>query len=180
MANVARLDAHCKGQDALLQTLSESRWRDRRWLLRFYGSGPDLPYLQRLAKFYNIADQVEFRGHVADVQSIWADNHLLVLPSRSEGTPLSLVEAMICGRPSVVTDVGGNTEWVDEPATGFVADAPSANSLNGALERAWEARDRWEVIGRRAHQAAVAKADPRPEENVLSLLVENGVKASSS
>jgi glycosyltransferase involved in cell wall biosynthesis len=172
LANVARLDAKCKGQDVLLQALSAEPWKQRRWFLRFYGAGPDRPYLERLADYYQIADKVEFCGHVSDVQSIWADNHLLVMPSRSEGTPLSLVEAMICGRPSVVTDVGGNTEWIDEPATGFVAEAPSARSLNSALERAWEAQERWESIGERAHQAALSKIDPHPEETILSMLVQ--------
>ena len=109
---------------------------------------------------------------MSDIRSIWADNHLLVMPSRAEGTPLALVEAMICGRPSVVTDVGGNTEWIDEPSTGFVAEAPSARSLDNALERAWEARGHWESIGQRAHQVAVSKADPEPGEAVLSLLLQ--------
>jgi L-malate glycosyltransferase len=172
MANVARLDAQCKGQDLLLHALSGESWKHRHWLLRFYGSGDDRSYLERLTAHYNLAGKVEFCGHVSDVRSIWADNHLLVMPSRSEGTPMALVEAMICGRPSVVTDVGGNIEWIDEPSTGFVAEAPSARSLNNALERAWESRQRWELIGQRAHEVAITKADPPPEEMVLSLLLQ--------
>jgi glycosyltransferase involved in cell wall biosynthesis len=172
MANVARLNLQFKGQDILLEALGGERWRHRRWLLRFYGSGPDRPYLERLARHYGIGEKVEFRGHVADIRSVWADNHLLVMSSRSEGTPLSLVEAMICARPSVVTDVGGNLEWVDEPATGFVAEAASARCLDVALERAWEDRDRWESIGQSAHDAAMSKIDLHPDETVLSLLVE--------
>ena len=170
MANVARLEVRYKGQDVLLQALSGEHWRRRPWLLRFYGAGPDRPYLERLTRYYGLDEKVEFCGHVGDVRSIWAENHLLVMPSRSEGTPLGLVEAMICGRPSVVTDVGGNIEWVNEPSTGFIADAPSARSLNNALERAWEVRERWECIGQRAHQVAGSKMDPHPDETVLSLL----------
>jgi glycosyltransferase involved in cell wall biosynthesis len=180
MANVARLDAQCKGQDVLLQALSGEPWKGRRWLLRFYGDGPDRPYLERLTNYYGLSGMVEFCGHISDVRSIWADNHLLVMPSRSEGTPLSLVEAMICGRPSVVTDVGGNLEWVDEPATGFIADAPSASSLNHALERAWGARGCWELAGHRAHQLALSKVDPHPEEAILALLIEGTAPPGSS
>jgi L-malate glycosyltransferase len=179
MANVARLNVEFKGQDVLLQALGGENWKQRRWLLRFYGAGSDRSYLERLAEHYNIAEKVEFRGHVGDIRSIWADNHLLVLSSRSEGTPLSLVEAMICGRPSVVTDVGGNIEWVDESSTGFVAEAPSARSLNNALERAWGARECWESIGRRAREVALSKIDPHPEETMLSLLVEDRAQLSS-
>ncbi len=175
MACVARLDLAFKGQDVLLQALGGEEWQRRRWLLRFYGAGRDRPFLERLAQKYGIAERIEFCGHVRDIRSVWADNHLLVLPSRSEGTPLSLVEAMICGRPAVVTDVGGNLEWIDERATGFVADAPSPRSLAHALERAWEAVDSWEAIGQRAHQVARSQVDPNPEETVLSLLVEDRV-----
>lgn len=71
-----------------------------------------------------------------------------------------------------MTDVGGNLEWVDEPATGFVAEATSAKCLDVALERAWKARDRWESIGQSAHDAAMSKIDPHPDETVLSLLVK--------
>lgn len=172
IAAVARLESHIKGQDVLFEALGGEDWRHRPWRLRLYGQGRGRPYLERLARHYGIDDKVEFRGHVPDVRSIWADNHLLVMASRSEGTPLSLVEAMICARPSVVTDVGGNLEWVEEPATGFVAEAPSARSLGGALERAWEARDRWEAIGRRAHEVATSRIDPHPDETILSMLEE--------
>jgi glycosyltransferase involved in cell wall biosynthesis len=178
MANVARHDVQCKGQDLLLQALSGEDWRRRRWVLRLYGTGPDREYLERLARYYDIADKVEFRGHVSDIRSVWADNQLLVMPSRSEGTPLALVEAMICGRPSVVTDVGGNAEWVDEPSIGFVAEAPSARSLGNALGRAWEAREHWESIGHRAHRVAVSKADSNPGEAILSLLLNAGPEAA--
>lgn len=177
MATVARLESHIKGQDVLFEALGGERWRWRDWRLRLYGAGGDRPYLERLARHYGIDGKVEFGGYVADVRSIWAENQLLVMPSRSEGTPLALVEAMICGRPAVATDVGGNIEWVDEPATGFIADAASARSLGSALERAWEVRDHWEAMGRRAHQAAAARMDPHPDETVLSMLVEAGEAA---
>jgi L-malate glycosyltransferase len=174
-ASVARLHIDYKGQDVLLQTLGDHSWRQRRWRLRLYGDGSDRTYLERLAGYYGIANRVGFCGHVADIRSIWAENDLCLLASRSEGTPLSLVEAMISGRPSVVTDVGGNLEWIDEPSTGFIADAPSPRAFGNALERAWNARASWEQIGRRSHEVAMSKLDPNPEDTLLALLVEDRV-----
>jgi glycosyltransferase involved in cell wall biosynthesis len=170
MANVARMNINYKGQDVLFEALAGGHWRDRRWVLRLYGAGPDRPFLERLARHFGIADRVEFRGHVADIRSVWAENHLLVMPSRSEGTPLAMVEAMLCARPSVVTDVGGNVEWVEEPATGFIADAPLPRCLDAALGRAWEARDHWDAIGRRAHEVAMSRIDLHPDETILAML----------
>src|SRR5262249_46331394 len=118
-----------------------------------------------------------FAGHVPDIRGIWADNHLLVLPSRSEGTPLSLVEAMLCGRPAVVTDVGGNAEWITEPDTGFIAEAPSTRSVAGALERAWTARHLWAEMGERAHEKARRQVDPDPGGTLLNI-IERAVDCS--
>jgi glycosyltransferase involved in cell wall biosynthesis len=172
MAVVARLQVWAKGQDVLLEALGGDAWKGRPWRLRFYGDGGDRAYLERLARYYGIGEKVDFRGHVGDVRSIWAENHLMVMPSRSEGTPLALVEAMTCARAAVATDVGGNAEWVAEPDTGFLAEAASARSLGAALGRAWDARDAWEEIGRRAHEAAAARIDPHPDETILAMIAE--------
>jgi len=172
LASVARLAAAHKGQDILFETLGAPMWRERDWQLRLYGEGPDRKYLEELAHYFGIAERVKFVGHVNDVRGVWGENHLLVLPSRAEGTPLALVEAMICGRPSVVTDVGGNTEWVEEMRTGFVAEAFTARSFGAALERAWLARDRWEQIGLQAHEQALIKFDRSPGSSLLRVLLD--------
>jgi glycosyltransferase involved in cell wall biosynthesis len=95
---------------------------------------------------------------------------LLILPSLSEGTPLSLIEAQLCARPALVTRVDGNPEWVDDGETGFIAEAPSVHHLSLALERAWEARDRWQEIGNAARAQCVVKRDPDPAGALLKLL----------
>ena len=174
LACVARLDASDKGQDLFFAALADPRWRSRDWILRLYGDGRHRNYLKDVVNYYGIADRVEFRGHVADARGIWTDNHLLVLPSRCEGTPIALVEAMIWGRPAVVTDVGGNAEWVSEPRNGFVAEAPTVKSLAAAMERAWAARDRWQGLGANAHEDAMALYDPNPEQTLLQMLVKAG------
>jgi glycosyltransferase involved in cell wall biosynthesis len=169
-ACVARLEASFKGQDLLFEALAADRWKNRDWQLRLYGDGIDRGYLERVARMYGLGGRIQFAGHVADVRGIWADNHLLVLPSRSEGTPLSLVESMLCGRPAVVTDVGGNAEWITEPETGFIAEAPSTISIARALERAWEARDLWPVMGARAHEKTRTQVDQDPGGTLVDLI----------
>lgn len=174
-ANVARLDVAFKGQDILLEAFSKEVWKQRDWICRFYGDGPDQQYLQRLAQHYEIHDRVQFLGHVNDIRSIWSSNHILVLPSRGEGTPLSLIEAMICGRPSIATDVGGNAEWLEEKIVGFIAEAPTAKSLGVTLERAWLLRNQWKDMGVRAHDYAIAKVDPLPGKSLLQLVIKSAI-----
>ena len=174
-ATVARLDASQKGHDILFEALSRPPFRDREnWRLSLFGGGADEEYLRRLCRHFGIENRVEFRGYVADVRNIWREHLLLLLPSRAEGTPLSLIEAMLCGRPAVVTDVGGNSEWIDEGMTGYIAEAPTAHSYGAALERAWADRELWQARGRAAHDSAIAKIDHHPGGTVLSALVGAG------
>jgi len=149
LACVARMDLAAKGQDLLLQTLARPEWRDRPVELNLYGAGAHEPALRRLAGMLQV-NNVHFRGHVNNIRAIWEQNHLLVLPSRYEGLPLALVEAMWCGRPAVVTDVGGNAELCGDNETGFVAPAANLSSFTQTLERAWEQRTEWPRLGQAA------------------------------
>jgi glycosyltransferase involved in cell wall biosynthesis len=149
LACVARISLAAKGQDLLLLTLARPEWRDRPVELNLYGRGPDEPALRRMASMLKL-NNVKFRGHVKNIRAIWEENHLLVLPSRYEGLPLALVEAMWCGRPAVVTDAGGNSELCIDGETGFVAPAATVMSLSHALDRAWEKRSEWPKLGHAA------------------------------
>ncbi len=171
-ASVARLEVSFKGQDILFEIFSSPIWQQRNWQCHLYGSGPDQAYLEALAAHYGITNKIKFMGHVNDVRSIWSDNHILLLPSRSEGTPLALIEAMLCGRPAVVTDVGGNVEWIEDGQTGFVAEAPTAKLFGAALNRAWLAQNDWKQMGINAHEYLTKKLDNSPGKSLLKLLLE--------
>jgi glycosyltransferase involved in cell wall biosynthesis len=149
LACVARINPSAKGQDLLIQTLALPEWRDRPVELNLFGIGADEEPLRRTAGMLKL-NNVNFRGRVENIRAIWEQNHLLVLPSRYEGLPLALVEAMWCGRPAVVTDVGGNTELCTDGKTGFVASAPTLSSFSQTLQRAWERRNEWSEMGRAA------------------------------
>jgi glycosyltransferase involved in cell wall biosynthesis len=171
LACVGRLDAYVKGYDLLLEALQGFAADGAAWRLRLYGEGPDRGYLQGLASYLGLSDRVELAGHAPDIREVWAGSHLLVLTSRTEGVPLGLVEAMLCGRPSVVTDVGGVGEWIAEPETGFVAPSPTVPAIREALVRAFAARGRWRAIGRAAHETAAPRIGD-PGADLLRLLRE--------
>jgi glycosyltransferase involved in cell wall biosynthesis len=178
MAMVARLECAVKGQALVLQALTRPQWRDRCWELNIYGRGPDESYLRDLIAFVRLQDRVRLRGHVDDVRTIWAENQLLVMASSGEGKPLALTEAMLCGRPAVVTDVGGNAELITEAVTGFVAESATLASLGKALERAWQQKEHWDVMGCRAHRIMMKRLQPPPEELLARLLMQ-GKKPSA-
>jgi len=171
LACVGRLHTDAKGQDVLLEALSTAAARDRPWTLSLFGEGRDRGRLETLARFFGIADRVHFRGQTNDIRAVWIEHHLLVLPSRAEGTPLAMVEAMLLGRPCVVTDVGGCTEWVRDGIEGFVASTATPSAVADALARAWEARHRWSEMGLAATARAVSLHDPDPGRTLLELML---------
>ncbi|MCB2408206.1 glycosyltransferase [Hymenobacter lucidus] len=150
LACVGRLFLSDKGQDVLLQVLAQDQWRQRAVHLTFYGSGPDEAAIHGMVSFLELEAQVSFVRHVADIAQVWQTHHALLLPSRYEGLPLVMVEAMLSGRPVIAADAGGIAELLDDNKTGFLAAGSTFQALNEALERSWAARSRWPQIGAEA------------------------------
>lgn len=161
-----------KGHDTLLEVLSNEDWEKRDWRLNVYGDGPGKKYLVDLVSFFKLNDKVDFHGYVDDIIKVWQQNHLLLIPSAGEGLPISLVEAMLCGRPAVVTDVGGNTEVITEGETGFIAAAPTVSSFSAALERAWQNKGQLQKLGLNAYSSIQEKLDFTPQIKVYNYLTK--------
>lgn len=96
------------------------------------GEGPQQAALQRLAGELDIAGRVHFAGWRADVPAILAAAEMLVLPSRWEGMPNVVLEAMAAARPVVATQVEGVVELLGELAS---EQAVSVGDLEGFTER---------------------------------------------
>lgn len=99
------------------------------------GDGPCGPRLRRLTGELGLTDRVHFLGAVRDVAAVLGRASLFVLPSRSEGISLTLLEAMARGLPCVATRVGGNPEVVLDGETGLLVPAGSPDALATTLLR---------------------------------------------
>ena len=107
---------------------------------------------------------VSFKGEEADIRTIWTENHALILPSRYEGLPLVIIEAMLCGRMVITTEIAGNSEYIIDGEHGFIADAPTCKSLDATMERAWSRRADWALMGIQARAHAMKEIPPNPIE----------------
>lgn len=161
LASVGRLDSFQKGYDLIIDVLARPEWKGRAVSVDIYGNGGNERSFRRLADWRG-AERVTFAGFTNDIENIWATHHALLMPSRVEGLPLALVEAMLCGRPAIVTDVGGMTEFVEHGVHGFVAPAATAGFVAQAMEAAWERRHEWQAMGEAAGRRAreLVPADP--------------------
>ena len=112
------------------------------------GAGPLRGRMERMARKAGISDSVRFLGAIphAEVARRMNAAHCLCLPSRSEGMPNVVLEAMASGLPVVATAVGEVPFLVKDGETGFVVngedDVPArlAAALMQALEKKWERR----------------------------------------
>lgn len=169
LACVANLHALHKGHDLLFEVLRQEKWQTRSIEVDLYGEGPHRELLRRLKQMWSVKN-VCFRGFSHDIESVWKDHQVLLLPSRMEGMPLALQEAMLCGRVPIVTDVGGNAELVQDGVNGFIARAPTADLLDEAMERAWARRSDWKEIGKQAYMDAHSRISPDPVQNLVDQL----------
>lgn len=171
MAIVGNL-SDSKGHDTIFEVLSTESWKERNWTLNIYGKGGGKNYLEKLALFYGIEHKINFHGHVADMIKVWEINHLLLIPSAGEGLPISLVEAMACGRMAVVTDVGGNTELIKEGQNGFIATSPATHAYADAMNRVWLGKRTWQQLGVNAFNDINTVLDRNPEVKIYNEILK--------
>lgn len=170
MAFAGRFNSTVKGLGVLLQILGDQKWQEREWILNLYGKGEDEEYLEKLVELYQLNHKVFFKGFEKDVQKIWKENHILLMPSTLEGTPLTLIEAMLCGRTAVVSDVGGNAELIEDEIYGFVSEAPSLFSFEKALERMWQKRESIYKYGLLANESVKLKIDLNSFKTIINTI----------
>jgi glycosyltransferase involved in cell wall biosynthesis len=94
----------------------------------FVGGGPDEDKLIQQARQLGVLDQITFLGRRDDVPQLLAASDVAILPSLKEGFSNAVLEAMACGAPLVVSDVGGNAEVIDNGVNGFICSVADATS----------------------------------------------------
>jgi glycosyltransferase involved in cell wall biosynthesis len=105
--------------------------------------------------------QVHFAGQVefARLPEMYRAADLYVSASHSDGSSVSLLEAMACGLPALVSDIPGNREWVEPEVNGRWFRDKSGSDLARQLRQAESRREVLPAMGRNSRQVAVARAD---------------------
>jgi L-malate glycosyltransferase len=134
------------------------------------GNGSQANLLKEIFKQYRIENLVTFPGQVgqAELPAMYHQSDLYISASFSDGTSISLLEAMACGRPVLVSDIPGNQEWVRPGENGWLFPAGDAGALARGILTAIEQRNRLPEMGMAARRLAEQKADWK--NNFKSLL----------
>jgi glycosyltransferase involved in cell wall biosynthesis len=121
-----------KGQDLAIDALGACPELQ----LLLVGHGEQREALEARAARRGVAGRVRLLGFRSDVAEILASVELLLLPSRWEGMPYVVLEAMACGVPVVATPVDGAVDLIEDGRTGWLAREVSASALGETLGEA--------------------------------------------
>lgn len=135
LVNVGRL-VPLKGQRQLVAAMPRLLEKFPRARLVIVGGGELESELRRLAADQGVAGQVEFTGQVDDVGAHLAAADVFVSASRSEGMPVSVLEAMAWGLPVVASDIPGNRSVVSQRETGLLYRLDDIDDLVATLSAA--------------------------------------------
>ncbi len=134
MVSVSRLHP-IKNIPAILRVMPALTARHPQVRFSIVGSGPQEEELKAMAQSLGLAGYVEFPGYHSDPYPFLLGADLYLQPSFSEGSSLSLLEAMYAGAPSMATQVGGAPDVIRDGENGWLIDPYDDNGIMEKIDR---------------------------------------------
>lgn len=149
-----------KGHDVLLRAFACAAHELRNWQLVIGGSGPERDSLTALARKLGIHDSVQYVSDVSDPADFYSRAEIFVLPSRSEGYPNVLLEAMACGCAVIASDCpSGPSQLIAHGTNGLLFPVNDHNALAAAIKELAHNPQLREVMGNCARQVTVSNSE---------------------
>jgi len=144
-----------KGQYTLIDAVSNLKKEGVKIHVDLVGEGDEKEAYIKYAKEKEVAKQIMFSGYVPrkDMPKKYQEADIFVLPSYNEGMSNALLEAMACGLPVIVTDVGGTEELVDENI-GFVFKAGDSDTLTKIIKNEFQNKEKIDKLGQNSRKKA--------------------------
>lgn len=125
-----------KAHDVLLKAWAQVVKDYPDWRLDLVGDGPLLDEMKALSVELGIEESTRWHGWCNDVERFYQSSSIFVLPSRFEGTPNALMEAMNYKMPCIVSDqTGGGLDFVEQDVSGVIVPADQPKELADAIKR---------------------------------------------
>ena len=129
---ISRLDP-IKNQTMMLKAFDKARNSQKNLKLLIVGDGPEMDTLQALTDSLQLQGEVIFTGFQSNPQAYLSLMDVFLLPSLSEGTSMTLLEAMSFSKPSIATAVGGTPEIIEDRKTGLLTENKDETALCEAM-----------------------------------------------
>lgn len=163
------------GVDVLAEVFIKAAEENRRLRLLLAGSGPQSDVIRQI--LLPVKDRVAFSGQIEreSLPGFYGAADLFVSPSHCDGSSVSLLEALACGRPVLVSDIPSNQEWVKPGVVGDLFKDGDAASLRRHLLQ-MVAEPRLAEYGKRARVLAERRADWKVNFSKLLDAYEGGLQ----
>lgn len=122
-----------KGPDRLLNAFSKINDKAD-WKLIFAGNGPMQKELEKRVQELGLTNKVSFLGNVNNIDKLMSESAIFILPSRLEGFPNALCEAMAIGMPSICFDCLATEDLMEHQKNGFVVKENDIEGLTETIE----------------------------------------------
>lgn len=154
IVSVGFFDLLYKGQDLLIKALADCAGQGLNFRLTFVGDGRSRETLTNLAASYGIGHRIRITGALGganEVRKYLGAAHLFTLPSRAEGIPRALLEAMAAGLPAICSNVGAMPDLLDPR---WIVQPGSVHQLRAKFLEFLQVPGEWAAIGRRNQDVA--------------------------
>lgn len=157
------------GVDVIARAFASAARQIPELRLVMLGGGSQAQLLRTTFSQAGVLDRVHFPGQVsqADLPRFHRMADLYVSASHSDGTSISLLEALATGRPALVSDIYGNREWVLPGENGWLFPDGDDQALTQAIVNAAHQRQKLAEMGKAAREIAEQRADWRKNFPVL-------------
>jgi glycosyltransferase involved in cell wall biosynthesis len=149
------------GVDVLAKAFVKVANQDPNVDLILLGGGSQGAKIRQILMSGGVLDRVHFGGQVGqkDLPRWYHMADLYISPSHVDGSSVTLMEALACGLPCLVSDIPGNREWIEDGVNGWLFRDGDVNDLADKILYAIKNRDTFETIGKTARKTAEQKAD---------------------
>jgi L-malate glycosyltransferase len=129
--------------------------------LLLLGGGSQGAAIRQIVERGGVGERVTFAGHVSqkDLPRYYHMADLYISPSHVDGSSVSLMEALGCGLPCLVSDIPGNCEWVRDGENGWLFPDGDADALAAKILAAIANRESLIALGKNARATAEQKAN---------------------
>lgn len=139
-----------KGYDVLLKAFQSLKDKYPEWSVEIYGTGPCHDALSDSIKENDLGDKVHLKGVTRTIPTVLAKASVFVFPSRYEGFPNALAEAMAAGLACVASDIPGNRDLVESGQNGLLFQSEDVQALSSQLDLILSNQDLRQSLGQEA------------------------------
>jgi len=157
--NVARITYYKKGLDILVKALKECKDRDVKFTCNLVGGvyeydTESFEYLKKLIEDLDLSDEITFLGNREDIPDLLAQSDLFILPSRFEGMPISLLEAMATKLPVIASNISGSSDLIEHEKNGLLFESENHSELAEKISFLYNNREEMRRLAQNGYEFA--------------------------